>query len=51
MNDSLDHETMLQRFRQWLEETREEASLLPEGDEVPSDPSGARPVGLLQLVE
>ncbi|MGA2032283.1 MAG: nucleotide exchange factor GrpE [Thermoguttaceae bacterium] len=51
MNDWLDNETMIERFRQWLEETREEASLLPEESEAPTDHAGSRPVGLLQLVE
>jgi molecular chaperone GrpE len=51
MNDSLDNEAVLGRFRQWLEETRREAESLPGDAEVSAEPSDARPVGLLQLVE
>ena len=51
MNDSPGNEMMVDRFRQWLEETREEAGSLPEEAEVVSDSPAARPVGLLQLVE
>ncbi len=34
MNDSLDNEALLGRFRQWLEETRREADALPDDAEV-----------------
>ena len=51
MNDSLDNEALLGRFRQWLEETRREADALPDDAEVSAEQSEARPVGLLQLVE
>jgi len=51
MNDSLDNEAVLGRFRQWLEETRREADALPTEAEVSAEPSESRPVGLLQLVE
>ncbi|MHB1034979.1 MAG: nucleotide exchange factor GrpE [Pirellulales bacterium] len=48
MNDSLDNEAVLGRFRQWLEETRREAGETPEAS---AEQATARPVGLLQLVE
>ncbi len=51
MNDSLDNEALLGRFRQWLEETRREADALPEDAEVLAEQGEALPVGLLQLVE
>ncbi|MGD0897491.1 MAG: nucleotide exchange factor GrpE [Thermoguttaceae bacterium] len=51
MNTWLDRETMLDRFRQWLEEAGEEAASLPDEADLPPEPAGARPVGLLQLVE
>ena len=51
MNDWLDNEAMLDRFRQWLEETRREADALPDEAEASAEQSEARPVGLLQLVE
>ena len=51
MNDSLENEAMLGRFRQWLEETRREADSLPDDAEVLVEQSDAQPVGLLQLVE
>ena len=51
MNDSLDNEALLGRFRQWLEETRREADALPKDAEVLAEQAEARPVGLLQLVE
>ena len=51
MNDSLDNEAMLGRFRQWIEEARREADSLPEDAEFSAEQSDVRPVGLLQLVE
>lgn len=45
-----DDDTVLERFRQWLEEARAEADGLGE-DEGLADPPGDRQVGLLQLVE
>jgi molecular chaperone GrpE len=51
MNDSLDNEAMLGRFRQWIEEARREADSLPEDVEFSAEQSDVRPVGLLQLVE
>jgi molecular chaperone GrpE len=51
MNDRLDHEAMLDRFRRWLEEARAEAEGLGEEGEGPAEQPGNRQVGLLQLVE
>ena len=51
MDDSRDHEAVLGRFRQWLEETRLEADALPEDAELLTEQAEMRPVGLLQLVE
>jgi len=51
MNDSLDNEAMLGRFRQWIEEARREADSLPDDMEFSAEQSDVRPVGLLQLVE
>ena len=51
MNDSPDHEALLSRFRQWLEETRREAEGLPEEADALAEQAEARPAGLLQLVE
>lgn len=51
MNDPLDNEALLGRFRQWLEETRREADALPDDVELSAEQAETRPVGLLQLVE
>jgi molecular chaperone GrpE len=50
MNSQLDEETMLDRFRQWLAEARQEAGALPEEVDA-GEPCAARPLGLVQLVE
>ena len=49
-NGWLDHQTMLDRFRQWLEEARAEADGLSE-EEGLTEPHEERRVGLVQLVE
>jgi molecular chaperone GrpE len=51
MNDWPDHETLLGRFRQWLEETRSEAGALPEEAELLAESSQTPLPGLLQLTE
>lgn len=51
MNDSLDDEALLGRFRQWLGEIRREADALPDEAGPSAEQTEARPVGLLQLVE
>jgi molecular chaperone GrpE len=51
MNSQLDDEVMLDRFRQWLAEAREEANSLPEEAGGADEPAAAPPLGLLQLVE
>jgi molecular chaperone GrpE len=50
MNDWPGGDAMVERFRHWLAEVRQEAGSLPaEAD--PGEPPGQRPPGLLELVE
>lgn len=51
MNDAPDNEALLGRFRQWLEETRDEANALPDVADGSAELAETRPVGLLELVE
>jgi molecular chaperone DnaK len=50
MSSSLDIETMLDRFRQWLGEVREEAGALPADAEAASAAGATQPLGLVELV-
>jgi molecular chaperone GrpE len=50
LNGWLDNQSVLDRFRQWLDEARAEAEGLPEDDGPAGQPEGRR-VGLLQVVE
>jgi len=51
MNSRFDDQTVFERFRQWLEETRAAAGGLSETEAGSAESAEERPVGLLELVE